>query len=304
MKILYAFVLFCVTQVFFAQSFRKIPNEYVMVAAHRGDWHFAPENSLKGIELCLKKGVDILETDVRLTLDDKLILMHDYTLDRTTSGKGKVEEVAYDSIAKLFLRNGQNSITQHKIPTLEQVLELTQDKMFIYFDKAHQDPKGKPKGYKIKKILALLKEKNLLEQGVFVLDFPYQTAKEIFGEDLEKVNYVPVVSDKVENLENYVEEYINKLNPVAFQFRIASTDDISYKILPKIKASKSKCFVAATWKEHTAQHDDEASLSDPSKGWGWLVEQGFNIIETNYYEQLLDFLNRKNVRNLSGVKKK
>lgn len=295
MKRLFLLLSFCST-LFSAQSLRDIPNDYIMVAAHRGDWYHTPENSLRGIELAMNRGVNILETDIRLTKDDVLVLMHDYTLDRTTTGKGEVSEKNYQDLLDLRLKNIHNIETNHHIPTLAEVLDLTQNKMFIYFDKAHQNPKDKPQGYKIKKILELLKQKDRLEQGIFVLSFPYATAKEIFGDDLEKVNYIPVIDDRVDNLEAYVEEYLQKLNPVAFQFRIKSENDISYKLIPKIKQSGAKLFVAATWQHHTANHDDTISLEEPQNGWGWLLDKGFNIIETNYYRELLDFLEKENKR--------
>lgn len=272
------------------QALRSVPKEQILVAAHRGDWHYTPENSLEGIALAKQAGVHILETDVRLTADDSLILMHDYTLERTTTGRGKVEDIPYSQIAELYLRNGQGSPTPYRVPTLSSTLDLAGDKMLIYFDKAHQDPRGKPKGYKIKKILELLRAKGMLELGVFVLSYSYSEAKEIFGDDLERVNYIPVISESIPQLEQYVDEYIQKLRPVAFQFRVASVDELAFKLLPKVKASGSRCFVAATWAHHTAGHDDLVSLRTPDAGWGWLIEQGFDIIETNYYERLLSYL--------------
>lgn len=64
-------------------------DDYVFVTAHRGDWIFAPENSLKALENAITLGVDIMETDVWLTKDDQLVIMHDKTLDRTTNGTGR-----------------------------------------------------------------------------------------------------------------------------------------------------------------------------------------------------------------------
>ena len=62
----------------------------VIVASHRGDWRNYPENSLEAIDNAIKMGVDIVELDVQRTKDGQLILMHDPTLDRTSTGKGKI----------------------------------------------------------------------------------------------------------------------------------------------------------------------------------------------------------------------
>ena len=86
----------------------------VIVASHRGDWRNFPENSLEAIDNAIKMGVDIVELDVQRTKDGELILMHDPTLDRTTTGKGKIAEVALDSIRKLKLKNGCAIRTIHR----------------------------------------------------------------------------------------------------------------------------------------------------------------------------------------------
>ena len=81
-------------------------NKEVTVVAHRADWRFAPENSLAAIESSIRLGADVVELDVQKTKDGQLILMHDKTLDRTTTGKGKVAEWTLDSIRTLRLKNG------------------------------------------------------------------------------------------------------------------------------------------------------------------------------------------------------
>ena len=59
-----------------------------LIAAHRGDWRNACENSLEAIENAIRMGVDIVEVDLQRTKDGELILMHDRKLDRTTTGYG------------------------------------------------------------------------------------------------------------------------------------------------------------------------------------------------------------------------
>ena len=79
-------------------------NKEITVVAHRADWRYAPENSLAAIESSIRLGADVVELDVQKTKDGQLILMHDKTLDRTTTGKGKVAEWTLDSIRTLYLK--------------------------------------------------------------------------------------------------------------------------------------------------------------------------------------------------------
>ena len=66
---------------------------YVFVAMHRGDWRNFPENSKGAILSSIRLGADIVELDVHMTKDGRFVLNHDATVDRTTTGKGKVGDL-------------------------------------------------------------------------------------------------------------------------------------------------------------------------------------------------------------------
>ncbi len=72
-----------------------------VVIAHRGDSTNYPENTLPAFLGAIELKVDIIETDVHLTKDNKLVIWHDYTLERNTNGKGTVEEHTYKELQKL-----------------------------------------------------------------------------------------------------------------------------------------------------------------------------------------------------------
>ena len=71
-----------------------------LVVSHRGDWRNWPENSIPAIESVIRMGVDIMELDLKLTKDSVLVLCLDKTIDRTTSGKGRVCDITIDSIRR------------------------------------------------------------------------------------------------------------------------------------------------------------------------------------------------------------
>lgn len=275
----------------------KEPTDYVWVAAHRADCVYAPENSLEALEHALYFGSDIIETDARMTKDGHIVIMHDYTVDRMTDGKGTISEMTLEEIKKLRLKTNWGGKTSLEVPTLEEYIQLAKGKACLYLDKANYDLPGNEPGTFVRELLKVLEENGALEEAIFVLDWPYEKARKIFGDKLEKVIYCPVIDDKIENLGDYVDEYLEKLKPFAFQFRMETLDSETYRMLPKILASGSRAFIAATWDHHTAGHSDNASLfKRPSEGWGWLVAQGFNILETNYQNDLIRFLKSENWR--------
>ncbi|MBR5592031.1 MAG: glycerophosphodiester phosphodiesterase family protein [Kiritimatiellae bacterium] len=263
----------------------------VFVASHRADWQFAPENSLAALQNALHFGADIIETDVRMTKDGKIVMMHDPTVNRTTNGSGAICELTLDEIRALRLKDCFGAITPHRVPTLEEYFTAAKGKACLYLDKTAYDLPGHDEGTLVRKILEIARACGTLEETIFVLPWPYEKAKRIFGDDLEKVRYCPVIEDKIPNLESYVDEYLTKLKPFAFQFRMVSLGSQAYALLPKILASPSRAFVAATWPHHTAGHDDRVSLFEaPEKGWGWLIKQGFTILETNHPRELVRYL--------------
>jgi len=73
----------------------------VMVIAHRGGVNLWPENTIYAFERALELGVDVLEMDVRGTADNRLVLLHDETVNRTTDGEGRLRELSLAEVREL-----------------------------------------------------------------------------------------------------------------------------------------------------------------------------------------------------------
>jgi len=91
---------------------------------HRGTKGLEPENTLRAIRRALALGVDGVEIDVYLA-GGQLVVIHDETLERTTNGRGRVEEQSFDYLRSLDA--GQ----REKIPTLREVFETVDRRAFI-----------------------------------------------------------------------------------------------------------------------------------------------------------------------------
>ena len=238
----------------------KEPTDYVWVAAHRADCVYAPENSLEALEHALFFGSDIIETDARITKDGHIVIMHDYTVDRMTNGTGTISEMTLDEIKKLRLNTNWGGKTSLEVPTLEEFIKVAKGKACLYLDKASYDLPGNEPGTFVKELLKVLRENDVLEEAIFVLDWPYEKAKRIFGDDLEKVIYCPVIDDKIPDLEKYVDEYLNKLKPIAFQFRMDTVDSVTYRLLPKILRKDSGSVVQCAMRGTVDAHGGNCAL--------------------------------------------
>lgn len=101
------------------------------IIAHRGASGHAPENTMAAFELALEQGADAIELDVRLTADGVPVVLHDPTLDRTTSHQGPLSAVAADQLGDIdagarFTPDGGRTYpfreTGVRVPTLADVL--------------------------------------------------------------------------------------------------------------------------------------------------------------------------------------
>lgn len=103
-----------------------------MIFAHRGACAHAPENTLASFNLAVEHGADAIELDVKLSLDDQAMVIHDHTLDRTTDGKGKVNEHSLEQLKKLDAGTFFDpKFAGEKIPTLDEVFESVGKRIFI-----------------------------------------------------------------------------------------------------------------------------------------------------------------------------
>ncbi|UFH35996.1 glycerophosphodiester phosphodiesterase [Flavobacterium acetivorans] len=92
---------------------------------HRGAKGHAPENSLISFQKALDMQVDGIELDVHLSADGELIVIHDETIDRTTSGKGLVNKLSLHELKSVLIEN------KHEIPTLQEVFDLVNQNCVI-----------------------------------------------------------------------------------------------------------------------------------------------------------------------------
>lgn len=95
------------------------------IIAHRGMSTLAPENTMAAFELMPRYGIDWLETDIAITNDEKLVIMHDNDVARTTNGVGKVTEMNFNEIENLSAGKWFDEQYQdEKIPTFDQVIDF------------------------------------------------------------------------------------------------------------------------------------------------------------------------------------
>ena len=99
-------------------------NREINSVNHRG-YGDAPENTLVAFRTSKEKGFDKVECDVRFTKDDKIVLLHDDTVNRTSNGKGRIADLTLDEVKEMDFGSWKNkSFVGERIPTFEEFVDL------------------------------------------------------------------------------------------------------------------------------------------------------------------------------------
>jgi glycerophosphoryl diester phosphodiesterase len=114
----------------------------LFVSAHRGGRFLPglPENALPTFRHTLRKVPAIIECDVNMSADSVLLLMHDQTLDRTTTGSGRVMETDWKTIRSLRLKDDFGNVTPYKVPRLSEILKWSFGKTYLMLDVKRKVP--------------------------------------------------------------------------------------------------------------------------------------------------------------------
>jgi glycerophosphoryl diester phosphodiesterase len=133
-KLIIALFFSCMTLVAICQPAAPLPiskNGFVVIA-HRGSHLLKPENSIAAFESAIKEGADYVEMDLRTTKDGKLVLCHNETVEATTNGKGRVQDLTFEELSKLLVNNKEKK--EYHIVEFKDALKACKDKINIYLD--------------------------------------------------------------------------------------------------------------------------------------------------------------------------
>lgn len=118
------------------ELFKPTGERFPLLSAHRGGagegW---PENCLATFEHTIRHAWSMLEIDLRYTRDGVLVLNHDPTLERTTNGKGRVADYTLAELRQFRLKDRRGNLTDHSIPTLDEVMRWARGRTILVLDK-------------------------------------------------------------------------------------------------------------------------------------------------------------------------
>lgn len=258
------------------------PDGRVLLVAHRGDNNlYYPENSLEGALSVIAAGADIIETDIHLTKDGVPVLMHDDTLERTTDwkehvGKNGLPESSavcdwtYEELLNLRLKS-----TEYRIPTLEQLICVCKNRVFITLDKINQFDWEKD-------ILPLIVKHEAYETVLIPYTYSVERAHGIQQQMLEKYGAAPFYFADARNDEKQALS-IEQLRAAGMPVNLRDGEVVGF--LSEDLASflqeangKYKIYIEVLRSEH-----------DKKRFWDIILQRGYGYLMGNLIYAQLDY---------------
>ncbi len=132
-----------------------------LIIAHRGASALAPENTMASFRLAKDLGADGIELDVMLSADERLVVIHDLNVSRTTNGQGKVNEMSWEQLKDLEAGSSfSEKFAGEPLPLLEQVFEELGGQLLINVELKNN---ATPKDQLTEKVIRLVQAMGLAE---------------------------------------------------------------------------------------------------------------------------------------------
>ncbi len=262
------------------------PHRQCAIVAHRGVWQDAPENSLLSIQRAIEAGYDVVEIDVRRTLDGEFVLLHDDTLERMAGLRSEPGQLTLQELTSTSLRNrdggSDNNLTDEKLPSLRDVFELTRDKIFIHLDIKHR--------HVIPEVLAYAQKMGVDQQVDFWADLKTEDDVCWIKDNIASHDVPFIARTHLEHDDADAQvELVFRLKPLICE--------VSFKDIAQVEAIRQRFKDAGItlWVNTldgvaSPGFTDTAALKDPDSIWGRLLRAGFSAVQTDEMETLRSYL--------------
>ena len=268
----------------------------VLLVAHRGTCGGnIPCNSMQAFQAALLAGADMIELDVESSADGELFIQHPRMERVHLRMKDSIREYPASVVEQFRLSNWDHAATQYYIPRLEEVLTFLRGKCLVNIDKFWENPE---------KIAALIHKLGMEDQVLIkTADNPeYLEAVEKYASDIP---FMTIAKDGLAVHEEMMRRNIRYVG-VECLFDREDSPVAAKEFLDRLHADGKIAWVNTIVYNYkkvlAAGHNDDISvIEDPEKGWGWVADRGFDMIQTDFIYQCRRFLEETGRRPLSGT---
>ena len=238
------------------------------VSAHRGGAARGfPENCIATFENTLQHTFTVLEIDPRYTKDGAIVVHHDARLDRTTTGSGLVADRTLDELKQLRLKDLEGNVTEHSIPTLDEVLQWARGKTVLILDQ-----KDVPVAARVRKI-----EQHRAEAHAMLIVYSFADAQACYA--LNPRIMMEVMIPNAEQLDRFDKTDVPWSNVVAFVGHTPPEDAMLYEA---IHAKGALCIVGTSRNlDRKLLGGQVSDLRPLERDYRTLLQRGADLIETD-----------------------
>lgn len=250
------------------ELFRYTGEPMPLVSAHRGGAQPGfPENCIATFENTIRHTYSIMEIDLRSSKDGRIVLNHDATLDRTTTGTGPVADRTLQELKSLRLKDSEGNVTEHRMSTLDEALEWARGKTILILDK-----KELPVEVCVRKI-----EEHRAEAYAMVMAYSFQEVAACHN--LNKNIMMEVMIGDRKRFREFDETGVPWSRVIAF---VGHTPPEDKELLNMIHA-KGACCMAGTSRnlDRTLRNISDADLASLERQYRARLEFGIDLIETD-----------------------
>lgn len=234
-----------------------------LIIAHRGASGYAPENTLRAFALAIEQGAQMIELDLHLTRDNRVVVMHDPTLDHTTNLRGRVAHLTLGEIKRADAGQGE------RVPTLEETLELTRGRARLYLE--IKDPRAANETLRLIRVQHCQTEVMLAS---FDIELMRRLAQEVCDIELGLILGNRTINPRVRWREAFPWRALRSINYQVLCMRVELCFDY---LARRVRADGKRLYV---W---TANHE---------KQFARMTRLGVDGIVTNYPDRLRAYLAR------------
>ena len=265
-------------------------NDNVQIVAHRGAaGSNIPCNTIPAFDIALKGGASILEMDLFKSTDGKIFIFHTgkepYQLNKNID----LTKLDSEEIKKLRLINVDFYPTQWGINSFDDVLEHFKGRCILNLDRI---------GDCIPDVIKVVERHNMKDQ-VLLKHAPIPSVLKIIEDVAPDYMFMPIYME-----EDNASEIIEKMNinyiGAELVFKTEESPVIQPEYIESMKKRGKTLWGNAVLYNYkiplSAGHTDDVSMiDDPDKGWGWLVDHGFDIIQTDWTYQCCKYLKDRGI---------
>lgn len=252
-------------------------SEKILLAAHRGvAGGNIPCNTLAAYEIALRQGADIVEIDVARAKDGTLYVFHPGMESPHLRSQTRIADMTADEVEKLLFVNQDGTRTVHPVSLLDDVLDLLKGRCYVNVDKFWTD---------IPAITACIRAHGMADEVIVKTGADPKWFDQL-EEYAPELPYMPVVSTNDNCMEELLARKINYIGAEVL-FKTEDAQVASPEYIQTMHDHGLLLWANSIVYDYravlTAGHtDDEALTGDPEKGWGWLADRGFDIIQTDW----------------------